>query len=411
MLLPSVLSTAALAWTANAFLLPPEIPTTLDKITHKSVVPSTLGDHKSQIVKLDCSSCPYALNSRRHGLNEWTQDVKSDLELEFTTEGKSLKLNGVPFYTAGARFAPVPLSVKQIKKPGDDGTSSNKMEGYNGNLRLSYSLEIQNVVRGEDGVVTEILMTIMGLDTQMINVDDIKISLLALHEQEVNLLSLTTSNLSAADPVIYQLMIHSIQPVTPKFDAHAAKCTTILCRFTAKFASAIKSAKSRVKTAAHKVKCFCTKCIHAFARPFRHSGRPRPHLVSSHHRPAKGNKGQGVRLPTHNRIRPEQLQRPHAHHGGRIARPHGWMHSFAVGAKHILSYVVLPILFGVIFGLAASAVGMLVGHVVVLVWLKLRRGKKSTQVAYHKVETEEKEPLPKYEDLDDITEDMPQEKV
>ncbi|KAI4166287.1 MAG: hypothetical protein LQ342_000177 [Letrouitia transgressa] len=397
MLLPSVLSTAALAWTANAFLLPPENPTTLDKATHKSVIPSTLGDHKSQLVKLDCSSCPYALNSRRHGLNEWTQNVKSDLELQFTTEGNSLKLNGVPFYTVGARFAPVPLSAKQIKKSGLDGIGSKKLEGYNGNLRLSYSLEIQNVVRGEDGAATEILMTIMGLDTQMINVDDIKITLLALHGEKSN--------------NEQELMIHSIGAVAPKFDAHAAKCTTILCRFTAKFASAIKSAKSRVKTAAHKVKCFCTKCIHAFARPFRHSGRPRPHHVTPHHRPAKGNNGQGVRLPTHNRIRPEQLQRPHTHHGGRIARPHGWMHSFSVGAKRILSYLVLPILLGVVFGLAASAIGMLVGHIVVLVWLKLRRGKTSSQVAYHKVETEEKEPLPKYEDLDDITEAMPQEKV
>lgn len=186
MLLPSVLSTAALAWTANAFLLPPENPTTLDKATHKSVIPSTLGDHKSQLVKLDCSSCPYALNSRRHGLNEWTQNVKSDLELQFTTEGNSLKLNGVPFYTVGARFAPVPLSAKQIKKSGLDGIGSKKLEGYNGNLRLSYSLEIQNVVRGEDGAATEILMTIMGLDTQMINVDDIKITLLALHGEKSN---------------------------------------------------------------------------------------------------------------------------------------------------------------------------------------------------------------------------------
>lgn len=211
MLLPSVLSTAALAWTANAFLLPPDIlPTTLDKTTHKPVVPSTLGDHNSQIVKLDCSSCPYALNSRRHGLHEWTQNVKSDLELELTTEGKSLKLNGVPFYTAGGRFAPAPLSAKQIKKSDNGGTSSNKMEGYNGNLRLSYSLEIQNVVRGEDGAATEILMTIMGLDTQMINVDDIKITLLALHgeksnnQQEVNL-NPTTSVLLRLIPCFISL--------------------------------------------------------------------------------------------------------------------------------------------------------------------------------------------------------------
>ncbi|KAL8780167.1 MAG: hypothetical protein Q9194_001062 [Teloschistes cf. exilis] len=46
------------------------------------------------------------------------------------------------------------------------------------------------------------------------------------------------------------------------------------------------------------------------------------------------------------------------------------------------------------------AIGMVVGQIIVAVWLRLRR-KSNTTVAYAPVATEEKEGLPKYEDLDD----------
>ena len=184
MLLPSVLSTAALAWTANAFLLPPELANTFDKTSEASSKALAHGNGKAKTINLDCSSCPYALKSERHGRHEWTQDVNSDLELKFTAEHETLKLNGVPFYPVSAPFVPVLLSAKQLKKSDNDEVTTNKFEGYNGDLRLSYSLEFQNgqnlPTGGKDAKVFEILMTIMGLDDQMVNVDDVKITVLAL---------------------------------------------------------------------------------------------------------------------------------------------------------------------------------------------------------------------------------------
>lgn len=62
--------------------------------------------------------------------------------------------------------------------------------------------------------------------------------------------------------------------------------------------------------------------------------------------------------------------------------------------------MLLPIIVGVVFGVVASAIGMLVGQLIVAVWMRLRRN-SSRSVSYEPVETEEKEGLPKYEDLDD----------
>ena len=68
----------------------------------------------------------------------------------------------------------------------------------------------------------------------------------------------------------------------------------------------------------------------------------------------------------------------------------------AHGIKKAFAFVILPILIGIAFGLAASAVGMLVGQVVVFLWLRRRRN----NAQYEVVATEEGvEGLPKYEEV------------
>ena len=67
----------------------------------------------------------------------------------------------------------------------------------------------------------------------------------------------------------------------------------------------------------------------------------------------------------------------------------------AHGIKKAFAFVVLPILIGIAFGLAASAVGMLVGQIVVFLWLRRRR----SDAQYEVVATEGEEGLPKYEEV------------
>lgn len=169
-----LLSTTLLFVSSSLAFLIPEINT--DEHPKSDILP-TLIQTSSQTVNLDCSTCPFALSSQRDGAHEWTNDVESELEMKFETEGQALKLNGVPFYPISNPILPRSLFVSQRKK---EGQSSN-MEGYDGNLRLSYSMEYDEK-KLEDGSIVTVLMTVMGLDGQMIKVDNVEVT--AIKEQD-----------------------------------------------------------------------------------------------------------------------------------------------------------------------------------------------------------------------------------
>lgn len=196
MLVPTLLS-AGFALTANAFLLPLNVANKYEAA--KNHITPTLLNPQFRDIILDCSDCPYALASKRNGLHEWTNSVKSDLEMTFTAEENKLKLNGVPFYPVTPPFTPAPLTAHQIKKPEDKEAVSK--EGYDGDLSLSYSIEVHDM-KGSSGpeqgaTATEITFSILGLDNEVAHVDDIKIKTLSLPNpanglNEVNLFTIFT---------------------------------------------------------------------------------------------------------------------------------------------------------------------------------------------------------------------------
>lgn len=184
MLLPTLLSAGVLALTANAFLLPLEIVEKVEYLESLADVPNEVAgslegfqvNHpKSQSIRLDCSSCPFALESDRKGRHEWTTNVKNELDLKFSAENGKVSLNGKPFYPIANPPLPPILSVKQIQTESD--ASAKKWEGYHGDLTLSYSLEIEHKKRfdADKANLLSIVFTIMGLDGEMVNVDDIEI--------------------------------------------------------------------------------------------------------------------------------------------------------------------------------------------------------------------------------------------
>lgn len=179
MIFPTLLS-AGFALTANAFLLPPGTANTLEAASN-NVAPNVI-DPFSRSISLDCSDCPYALVSQRNGRHEWTNAVKSDLQLKFTSEHDKLKLNGVPFFPVTPPFTPAVLSAKQIRKDEEKATSH---EGYDGDLTLSYSLEINSEKKsfpapGQEATLTELTLSILGLDNEVVRVEDIKIKALTI---------------------------------------------------------------------------------------------------------------------------------------------------------------------------------------------------------------------------------------
>ena len=171
MLLSSLLSASVLGVAAQAFMVP-EVAELPDTHNSNNVVPAII-DHNTQIINLDCSSCLYAVKSDSNKVHEWTPGVASDLEMKFEADGKVLKFNGVPFYPKTDPTMPPLLSVSQKKKDGEVST----MEGYDGQLRMSYSVEYSTKQFKDHSLVT-LLMTVMGIDGQMIKVDNVQIKVI-----------------------------------------------------------------------------------------------------------------------------------------------------------------------------------------------------------------------------------------
>ena len=71
--------------------------------------------------------------------------------------------------------------------------------------------------------------------------------------------------------------------------------------------------------------------------------------------------------------------------------------------------VFVPILIGIAFGMAASAIGMLVGQVVVIMWTKYRG--TSRKAAYEPLKTDEKEAPPAYQDVQQEAEALNEKEV
>lgn len=171
----STLSLGALAVTANAFLVPLEASDS-DVANALFTAPQVAQD-----VSLDCSTCPYALKSERNGRHEWTNSVPSDLLIKFDTQDNAIRANGVPFFPVVAGGMPPVLVAPQLKK---DGVESS-MIGYGEDLTLSYGLEMVEKKSMDGESLLEVTLSVMGLEGEMIRVDDILLKIIKLQDDRV----------------------------------------------------------------------------------------------------------------------------------------------------------------------------------------------------------------------------------
>lgn len=367
-----LLSTLLFASSSLAFLVPQ-----IDNEWDSDFVPTFI-DTNSQTVNIDCTSCPYALSSERNGAHEWMNNVDSSLEMKFESQGDALKLNDVPFYPITNPTPPPILHVKQSAK-GEEAS-----EGYQGNLRLSYSVEYDEK-KFEDNTLVTILMTVMGLDGEMVRIDNVEITAIKDEDNKVPH-SLPIAYSPKHTTNIVQLILHSVKTVPVSPDSPDAKCESIMCRVFSKLITVVAKAKSSAKAATHKVKCFCMKCFHILTGQKHHHAGASEHDGSAHGIPYRGPVGSSE-LPGHRVFNPH-----HGHHHHK-----GFVSQMAIGFKIMVRVVFVPILVGVALGVASSALGMLVGQFIVVLAKKFRRNDR--EATYEPLDIDDKDAPPAYQDL------------
>jgi hypothetical protein len=266
----------------------------------------------------------------------------------FVGHGSTLEINGQPVFSLNAPVTPPTLTAPQIRV--SDSVPSRP-------LRLGYAIEVLPAVsfEHEKGKIIAVQLTILDLDGTPVHVDTVKIDLL-----------MNVGGLSVA----------KISNIPFAQSPGAAECTTSLCRFRAiaiaRFRSILEAAKARAHAAGAWVKGGC-----------------------------RGKKNGGPR--------PDQVAGGQPHHGH---HEHRKMHRFGHILHQTLRFFIIPALLGVIGGLMASAVGMLVGQSLVYLWFRFhRRGQRgNVRIVEVAVAEDEKdalvdtqEPPPQYEDVEAVT--------
>lgn len=341
-------ATLALAAPSAAFL----IPSTVD-----GVIPDrefNLVDTTSQLLTLDCPSCPFAGSSEEDLV--WVQGIENSLLLNFSVvDGHIIELNGVRLYPPSFDSIPQPIPVYQVRAdiPLTD-IRANIGKYTDKPLRISaYALEIDPSVTGSAGdELVPMTLQLSSLEAHHIAVPALSVKLIKHPEGEISIMPITT-----AAP------IHGTKPQQGDKECQS---WPVLCKWRAMISDRIQSMKGGL----NKVKGGCMK------------GRPNGAV--------KGESEQGERperLPGH--------RRPHHGHG-----PHGIMRHHRSGPLarffQTIGRIMIPIVIGISIGAFTYAMGWLLGCIIAFAWVKLnnRRGNGYAAVAADEEGAISKEDIP-----------------
>ncbi|KAH9889204.1 hypothetical protein F4778DRAFT_754381 [Xylariomycetidae sp. FL2044] len=329
MQLQSLFTAAGLAVsTTNAFLLPPEISPSEDDILTTLPVPiETEFDvpHivEAQNIKLKCPGCSVSIGAFDEAS---TADIPTHLELDFTIEpsldGDRLLLNGFELYPHSDPFT---NTLNALVRP---DVPDRRPGHFKGPKRidlqtLGFGLQTQPIATSDDDDL-ELVM----VDLQIIEVGNAFVD--GIPNVQVKLIKTPSA----------KLMIGSIDttesanlPGSPMDKQE--ECTTLMCKWQA---------------------------------------------MIKGHMPSLG----GLRHGCGSRLgRPkaasEEGQHHHGGHSHHQERKHSWVQLFKTIAFHIL----LPIAIGIVAGVTASILGMLVGTFIVFLWRTFVRSSDSRRARRH----------------------------
>ncbi|KAJ5688996.1 hypothetical protein N7462_003388 [Penicillium macrosclerotiorum] len=373
MFVRSILLGGAAALGASAILVVPEMEPQVEAVEDgfMNVHPMLLEDIRHAVIDLPCAECPFR-EVDEEGTVSWTDDKPSSLMLDFSIEDNRLLANGRQI------FPPVPPTPIRAVQQLEDGESSSPMP-------VGYALEVMPLGSPSDTPGTDLLdvrFTVLDLETHPVPVDTVAITLI---QDPTGELYIAKTEIEKTAPPADQL---SWKKCNGK-----AKCLREL--LLARIRGLLAAAKERVLGMTGKG--FRKPChgkppkgmgIDGPHGPHKHfdefglDGMPFPllrHTPTStaprefhhHHGHFDAEKGEGHR----------DHHGPHGHHPPGPP-PHG---AFAHTFSRVVRFIVVPAILGVLAGLTASAVGMLVGQAIVFLWRRYR----GTNSQEHKAAWEE----------------------
>ncbi|KAJ5512650.1 hypothetical protein N7463_002202 [Penicillium fimorum] len=356
MFVRSVLLGGAAALGASAMLVVPEMEPKVDMIEDGfvNVHPMLMQDVHHAIVDLPCSECPFR-ETNDEGVVSWTEGKPSSLSLDFSIEDNRLLANGRQIFPPAP---PIPILAVQQDEEGKD---SNPMP-------VGYALEIMPMAAPSDEPGYELLdirFTVLDLETHPVPVDTVAITVL----QDPN-----------GDLFIARTEIENTTPASDRLswkECHGkAKCLQEL--LVSRIRGLLAGAKARVISMAKAGRKSCHDKFKGKTMGHHkegHGGMPFPSP------PPFGKEGTGREMfgPGGHHAHSHGSARPHKHH------PHHG--AFARTFSRIVHFIVVPAVLGVLAGLTASVIGMLVGQAVVFLWQRYR----GTTSAEHKAAWEDGE--------------------
>lgn len=381
---------------ANAILLPPGVNSIDDSL---SIASQTA---KSQEVRIPCPACAFSTRQQEEEVDDveggegrfTIQGGANDLLLNLTTseDKRRLELNGASIYP------PLPYNeenqaiVYQVPASGD---------GVKVPLHVTSSgleMDYQHAVEEESNALVQLQYTIYGVEKQLMELQAVKIDLLKT-DGELLIIEVAVDRNQQSPPPLHPPPHHGPPPgFRPHFGGpppgpppemtNEKECNMLpmpVCRFR--------------------------HMLEAKLAHMRH-GRPCPESVGPPH----------DRLPSHIRPPlphlPAHGEHPHPHHGRphhmrpwqghRHHHHHHWAGAFTRGFIAVL----IPVVAGISVGLTVSLLGLVVGRLISLLWIRYARGGQRGTASLERdavsveegkglmiVEAEEdEEPLPAYED-------------
>ncbi|KAI1427379.1 hypothetical protein F5Y12DRAFT_712184 [Xylaria sp. FL1777] len=316
--LRSLITGVGLVAATNALLLPPDIPISDDSVTTLPVpteIDADVAISKApdfQTLDLECPGC---FRVGRKQDKEIPSHLKLDFSVESTDGADRLTLNGYELYpnpdllrnTLTAPVIPDMASRHVATKPNLRGGMNRPQKSQ----RLGFAMETNAIATDDDED-----LQLINVEIQIIEVGDVFVE--RIPNVQVKLVKTPSGKLA----------IGTIETI--RFQAGGSadgmkECSTMVCKWKA---------------------VFFEKLARIFS--FKGCNGPRPPPPHGHHH---GEHRHGHGPGPH----------PHPHHMG---HKHRWAHGFRVFMTHIL----FPVIIGIVAGVSASLIGMMVGTFIVFLW-------------------------------------------